>query len=163
MDLQAKKQNMMSHPGMIRTVFALCIGSKRSRFRDIENAERSRIVSTSHKIVLRSIGQVKFGDGSGRYSGANVECGHRIIFGQLIYRVNNSSGTNPQQGAENRDPLPSPWARNGNGSGDNNERQDSAANAVPSNILIISQSISFVCGNFFLTKNIPIRSVLLFK
>lgn len=27
--------------------------------------------------------------------------------------VDNSSGTNPQQGTENRDPLPNPWARGG--------------------------------------------------
>lgn len=45
--------------------------------------------------------------------------------------VDNSSGTNPQQGSENRDPLPNPWARGGSG---NNQRQGST-NAPPPNIL----------------------------
>ncbi|XP_045501513.1 ubiquilin-1 [Colias croceus] len=31
--------------------------------------------------------------------------------------VDNSDGTNPQQGAENRQPLPNPWQRGGGGSG----------------------------------------------
>lgn len=43
--------------------------------------------------------------------------------------VDNSTGTNPQQGSENRDPLPNPWAsRTGN-----NRQQNT--NAAPQNIL----------------------------
>lgn len=45
--------------------------------------------------------------------------------------VDNSSGTNPQQGAENRDPLPNPWASN-------NRRQNSSGTGTgtaPPNIL----------------------------
>lgn len=34
--------------------------------------------------------------------------------------VDNSSGANPQQGTENRDPLPNPWARGGNNQQQNN-------------------------------------------
>lgn len=45
--------------------------------------------------------------------------------------VDNSSGTNPQQGNENRDPLPNPWARGNT----NNQQSNSSANAAPPNIL----------------------------
>lgn len=42
----------------------------------------------------------------------------------------NSSGTNPQQGSENRDPLPNPWA-----SRTGNNQQQNSTNAAPTNIL----------------------------
>ncbi|XP_031638700.1 ubiquilin-1 [Contarinia nasturtii] len=45
--------------------------------------------------------------------------------------VDNSSGTNPQQGSENRDPLPNPWASRSGG----NNRQQNSTNAAPQNIL----------------------------
>lgn len=41
---------------------------------------------------------------------------------------NNASGTNPQQGSENRDPLPNPWAAGGN-------NQQSSANRPSAGIL----------------------------
>lgn len=40
--------------------------------------------------------------------------------------VDNSSGANPQQGAENRDPLPNPWDRR-SGSGANNQQQSNSS------------------------------------
>lgn len=45
--------------------------------------------------------------------------------------VDNSSGPNPQQGAENRDPLPNPWAASGN----NQQNPASPGNPPPSGIL----------------------------
>lgn len=48
--------------------------------------------------------------------------------------VDNSSGTNPQQGSENRDPLPNPWASRSGGASGNN-RQQNSTNAAPPNIL----------------------------
>lgn len=44
--------------------------------------------------------------------------------------VDNSTGANPQQGAENRDPLPNPWA-----SRNANNQQSNTANAAPPNLL----------------------------
>lgn len=49
--------------------------------------------------------------------------------------VDNSAGANPQQGAENRDPLPNPWARGGSGGGSGNNQRQGSANAAPANIL----------------------------
>lgn len=45
--------------------------------------------------------------------------------------VDYSSGQNPQQGAENRDPLPNPWARGGSGNG----QPGSGNSTAPPNIL----------------------------
>lgn len=42
------------------------------------------------------------------------------------------TGANPQQGSENRDPLPNPWAAAGGGGTGTNQ---SAANAAPPNVL----------------------------
>lgn len=48
--------------------------------------------------------------------------------------VDNTSGANPQQGSENRDPLPNPWASRGGGAG-NNQQNTSNASGIPPNIL----------------------------
>ena len=40
--------------------------------------------------------------------------------------VDNSTGMNPQQGSENRDPLPNPWAAAGGGGGTGNTQRPSA-------------------------------------
>lgn len=45
--------------------------------------------------------------------------------------VDNSTGANPQQGAENRDPLPNPWSSRSS----NNQQSNSTTNAAPPNIL----------------------------
>lgn len=47
--------------------------------------------------------------------------------------VDNSSGTNPQQGSENRDPLPNPWAAGGNNQ--QNAGGGGGANRAPAGIL----------------------------
>lgn len=44
--------------------------------------------------------------------------------------VDNSSGANPQQGNENRDPLPNPWASRGS-----NNRQSGSTNTPPPNLM----------------------------
>lgn len=46
--------------------------------------------------------------------------------------VDNSSGANPQQGAENRDPLPNPWTRR---SGSNNQSNPATNNSAAPNVL----------------------------
>lgn len=67
---------------------------------------------------------------------------HRDIHRNPSSGLDNSSGTNPPKGAENRDPLPNPLARGGN-----NQRQGSAANATPSNILDALHYMQLISDN----------------